>query len=59
MSARAPTESDSLPVHVAACEQRYKTLFHRLERIERISLGIAAMVFAGLIKLAFFAGPAP
>lgn len=28
-------ESKSLPVHVAACAERYKTLFNRLQRIER------------------------
>ena len=28
-------ESLHLPVHVARCEERYRSLFHRLERIER------------------------
>lgn len=41
-------ESESLPVHVARCSERYKTLFRRLGRIEKILLGVAASVIIGM-----------
>lgn len=47
-------ESIHLPVHVARCEERYRSLFHRLERIERIMLLVAAKVFLLLIAVIGF-----
>lgn len=45
-------EADTLPVHVAACAERYKTLFNRLNRIERILVAVAGGVFAMLATIA-------
>jgi hypothetical protein len=47
-------ESVHLPVHVARCEERYRTLFRRLERIERIMLVVAAKVFVLLLAVIGF-----
>lgn len=43
-----PHESESLPVHVAACAERYKTLFNRLSRIEWILIATAGALITGL-----------
>ena len=43
-TAMSERESESLPVHVQACAERYKTLFNRMSRIETILLGVAAGV---------------
>lgn len=50
------SEAESLPVHVAACAERYRTLFNRLERIEglliKFVLGVGALfvtVAAGVL----------
>lgn len=45
-------EGTSLPVHVAACAERYKTLFNRMGRIERIMLVTAGGVFSLLLTVA-------
>ena len=39
-----PAEAQSLPIHVAACAERYRTLFQRMGRIESVLLWIAAGV---------------
>lgn len=38
-------ESKSLPAHVTACGERYKTIFNRLKRIERgLWLGLTGLI---------------
>lgn len=44
-------EKVSLEAHVAACSQRYKTIFDRLNRIEKILLSVAGMVVVALFVL--------
>lgn len=50
---RAHGEGADLRAHVAACSERYKTIFNRLARIERIMLGTAAGVIGLLVKIAY------
>lgn len=45
-------EADDLPLHVATCRERYRTLFKRLERIERILLMVAGGVGTLLLTVA-------
>ena len=49
-----PIEHESLPAHVTACAERYKTLFNRLNRIERIQLVVAGKVFLILLAVIGF-----
>lgn len=59
-------EAESLPVHVAACAERYKTLFNRLReidnrltRIEKILLGATGLVLTtlfGVIATLLYSG---
>ncbi|MHC4997335.1 MAG: hypothetical protein ACYTGQ_20090 [Planctomycetota bacterium] len=49
-------EAEDLPTHVVACGERYRTLFRRLNRIERILVGTAAGVIALLVEL-YIRGP--
>lgn len=54
-----PHEAESLPVHVAACAERYKTLFNRLERIEKLLIGMTAMLLTmltGIIGTLLYSG---
>jgi len=52
MNAKAGTsESESLPVHVAACAERYKTLFNRLERIERLLSWLLFALLSSLVSI--------
>lgn len=45
-------EAEDLPLHVATCRERYRTLFKRLERIERILLMVAGGVGTLLLTVA-------
>lgn len=51
MNAAAPSEAEDLAVHVAHCEERYKTLFRRLERIEKWQAVVAFGVYSLLIAV--------
>ncbi len=46
-------EADSLPTHVVACSERYRGLWRRMSRIERILWGIAALILADAIARRF------
>lgn len=52
----APSEAESLPVHVGKCEERYRSLEMRIARLERAiywSTGILITGMGGIIaKLA-------
>lgn len=48
------SEAKSLPVHVGKCEERYRTLFNRLGRIEKLLIGIAGAI--GLSALTIITG---
>ena len=50
-SALQDREAEDLPTHVVACSERYKTLFHRLNRIERIQLVVAGKVLLILLAV--------
>lgn len=41
-----PDEATSLPIHVAACAQRYVALLNRLVRVERIVIGGVVVMLA-------------
>jgi len=45
------TESEHLPTHVAVCEQRYKALHKRLDRIEKILWWWGTMIVTGLVGI--------
>ncbi len=45
---QADMEANDLSTHVVACAERYKMLFERVARIERILLGFAGTAFTGL-----------
>jgi hypothetical protein len=52
MNADVSSESEHLPIHVAKCEERYKTLELRLGRLERAiywSTGILITGMGGII----------
>tara|TARA_B100000989_G_C19467758_1_gene439177 strand:+ start:105 stop:299 length:195 start_codon:yes stop_codon:yes gene_type:complete len=53
-------ETNSLPTHVAVCQERYKSLESRLARIEKILWWWGTMIVTGLvgiiIKLTFISG---
>lgn len=53
-------ETNSLPTHVAVCQERYKSLEGRLARIEKILWWWGTMIVTGLvgiiIKLTFISG---
>lgn len=53
-------ETNSLPTHVAVCQERYKSLEGRLARIEKILWWWGTMIITGLvgiiIKLTFISG---
>jgi hypothetical protein len=48
MGAYSAEESESLPIHVAHCEERYKTVFDRLKRIETLIWSTVGAVIVGM-----------
>ena len=44
-------ETNSLPTHVAVCQERYKSLEGRLARIEKILWWWGTMIVTGLIGI--------
>ena len=44
-------ETNSLPTHVAVCQERYKSLEGRLQRIEKILWWWGTMIVTGLIGI--------
>lgn len=44
-------ETNSLPTHVAVCQERYKSLEQRLQRIEKILWWWGTMIVSGLIGI--------
>ena len=53
MNANVSSESEHLPIHVAKCEERYKTLELRLGRLERALYWIAAVLITGMATIIF------
>lgn len=47
----ADIESKNLEAHVAACEERYKTLFRELRWLKRLTLGGYAMFISALLGI--------
>lgn len=45
------TEATSLPVHVAACAERYRSLFNRMGRIERILIVAVGAVLSLVLTI--------
>lgn len=44
-------ETNSLPLHVAVCQERYKSLERRLARLEKIIWWWGTMIVSGLIGI--------
>lgn len=44
-------EANSLPTHVAVCQERYKSLERRMARIEKIIWWWGTMIVSGLIGI--------
>lgn len=44
-------ETTNLPTHVAVCQERYKSLEGRLQRIEKILWWWGTMIVTGLIGI--------
>ena len=53
MNADISNESEHLPIHVAKCEERYKTLEMRLGRLEHALCWIAAVLMTGMATIIF------
>jgi hypothetical protein len=51
MNANVSSESEHLPIHVAKCEERYKTLELRIGRLEVALYRVAAALITGIMTI--------